>query len=50
MKVHQLRKEPDMSTEWLRYMVFSLLGIAVAVPTIAGGFYGLYRLVTALQN
>lgn len=35
---------------WTEKLVGAFVGYVVAVPSIAGGFYCLYRVVTALSN
>jgi hypothetical protein len=39
-----------MNMDWTMKTVGSLVAAAVAVPTIAGGFYTLYQVVTLLGN
>lgn len=39
-----------MNTQYIRYVVMSICGALVAIPSIAGGFYLTYRLVTYLGN
>jgi len=39
-----------MNTEYIKHVFMAIFGAMVAIPSIAGGFYCTYRLVTFLGN
>jgi hypothetical protein len=39
-----------MISEYMKHVIMAIVGALVAIPSIAGGFYFTYRLVTYLGN
>ncbi len=39
-----------MNTQYIKHVLMAITGALVAIPSIAGGFYLTYRLVTYLGN
>jgi ABC-type phosphate transport system permease subunit len=39
-----------MNNQWMKHFIMALTGALVAIPSIVGGFYLTYQLVTYLGN